>query len=77
MSAGFCWHDCVLEIKKGREKLDWRRFNKDAAEAGKMMGCCNDKNSRLAFDKAIEALVNFEKKHGIRNDYKKPTDFYY
>lgn len=60
-----------------REYLDWRILNKTAANAGKMMGCCNDEKTRNNFDTAIEKLVDFEEKHGIKSDCKKPTDFYY
>lgn len=60
-----------------KEYLDWRILNKDAAYAGKIMGRCCNEYTRSNFDRAIEKLVSFEKRHGIAQDCKKPTDFYF
>lgn len=60
-----------------KEYLDWRMLNKEAAEAGKQIGCCNTEKTRANFDKAIERLVKYEETHRIDPHCKKPTDFYY
>lgn len=59
-----------------KEYLDWRILTKEAGAAGRDIGISNNQNTRIKFGKAIEALCSFEEEHGLKDEIKKPSDFY-